>query len=219
MKLEYKREELEMKKKLGIVLGCVVAAGFLGLGVFHTSASPSEPSLTINEVRDIVKKQYPGKITELEQETEFNRAIYEVEIANDKKEYDLKVDGNSGEILDIKEKPSKNSSTSAKDKKETENKRNKSNDSKENNELNNNNESKKSTHSNEQLNISEKETAISGKEAKKIALDAFEGTVSDFDLDEDDGRLIYEIEIENGEKEAEIEVDAYTGEVIVIDYD
>lgn len=43
--------------------------------------------------------------------------------------------------------------------------------------------------------------------------------IDDIDLEDKNGRLIYEVEIENGEREAEIIIDAYTGEVIFVEID
>lgn len=63
----------------------------------------------------------------------------------------------------------------------------------------------------------EKKSIISEKQAIEIALKQFSGKVEDIELDKDDGRLIYEIEMESSKGEAEIEIDAYTGEVIMVD--
>lgn len=62
-------------------------------------------------------------------------------------------------------------------------------------------------------------TVISVEEAKKIALKAFPGEIDDIDLDKEDGRLVYEIEIEREDQEAEILIDAYTGEIIIMEID
>src|SRR5699024_7057141 len=78
-----------MKKKIGLAIGAVAAAGILGLGVFHSSASQTEPSMSAGEIEQKVTKQYPGEITEV------------------KKGYSLKLDGDNGDVLDIKEKPIK----------------------------------------------------------------------------------------------------------------
>lgn len=64
-----------------------------------------------------------------------------------------------------------------------------------------------------------KQTIISRQQAINIALSKFSGKVEDVELDDDDGRLIYEIEIENGDKEAEFEIDAITGKILSIEYD
>ena len=62
-----------------------------------------------------------------------------------------------------------------------------------------------------------KET-IGEKEAKRIALSHVAGKVEDVELDEEDGRLIYEIEIEveSEDVDAEVLIDAITGEVMTI---
>ena len=63
-------------------------------------------------------------------------------------------------------------------------------------------------------------TTLSGKvigmdKAKQIAEARLpDGQVVELELDEDDGRLIYEGEIETAAVEAEFEIDAITGEVI-----
>lgn len=64
-----------------------------------------------------------------------------------------------------------------------------------------------------------KNTVIDKNKAIQIALAEFPGKVEGVELEDDDGRLIYEIEIENGEQEADIEIDAITGKIIVIDID
>src|SRR5690625_5087573 len=71
----------------------------------------------------------------------------------------------------------------------------------------------------ERKETEEKSTAISIDEAVDIALSKFTGQVTEVEVEEEDGRLIYEVEIESGEEEAEIEIDAHTGEVIVIEID
>lgn len=56
-------------------------------------------------------------------------------------------------------------------------------------------------------------------EAVVIANEKVEGTVTKVELDSDDGQLYYEIEIRSGRDEVEVEVDAYTGEILSVDYD
>ncbi|WP_059102851.1 PepSY domain-containing protein [Shouchella shacheensis] len=59
-------------------------------------------------------------------------------------------------------------------------------------------------------------TQLSPDEATEIALSTFNGIVTDIDLDEEDGVLLYEVDIETDSEEAEILVNAFTGEVISI---
>ncbi|MDT8859745.1 PepSY domain-containing protein [Alkalihalobacillus sp. MEB130] len=59
---------------------------------------------------------------------------------------------------------------------------------------------------------------IGEEEAIRIALSHVEGVVDDIDLEEENGRLFYEIEIEltSEDSEADVLIDAITGEVIAI---
>ncbi|GAE25515.1 hypothetical protein JCM9140_1514 [Halalkalibacter wakoensis JCM 9140] len=67
--------------------------------------------------------------------------------------------------------------------------------------------------------VHEKEQVLIGEaEAERIALLHVEGVVDDVDLDEENGRLVYEVEveIEAEDLEADVIIDAITGEVIAI---
>lgn len=233
-----------MMKKIGLTVGVLAATVVLGFGLYHTDASQVEPELSTDEIKDFVSKQYPGKITEIELDKEFNKKVYEVEVEGEKKEYEIKIDANSGEVLQINEKTLKKAEkktetknnlvvkekkdTKKQDKKEKETKqenktekqketrqKNKTEKQKETKQENKSEKQKKQT-SNKNKN---KKTVIDRDEASRIALNQFSGTIEEIELDEDDGRLIYEIEIEANDKDAEIEIDAYTGEVLVIEID
>ena len=60
---------------------------------------------------------------------------------------------------------------------------------------------------------------IGKAKAKEIALGLVNGKIIDFELDEDDGRLEYEIEILANGYKYEIEMDAYTGDILDFDKD
>lgn len=64
-----------------------------------------------------------------------------------------------------------------------------------------------------------KETIIDRNREVQIALAKFPGKVEKVELDDDDGRLIYEIEIENGDKEAKFDIDAKTGKILKFEID
>jgi uncharacterized membrane protein YkoI len=69
--------------------------------------------------------------------------------------------------------------------------------------------------------IKEDREIISMKEAEEIAVRKAGGTIESIELEKDDGRLIYEIELrsENGDDDIDIDVDALTGEVLKVDRD
>ena len=199
-----------MKKKIILTSGALAITIALGLGIYKSDASQAEPKLNNDEVRELISAQYPGTITEMELEKENNRAVYEIEIENDGMEYDLKVDGNSGEIIKIKEK--KIAAQKENEKKTTDNDKAVKEDTKD--------EQKQTTQEKKQSSKKEKNNknlAIDATEAIAIAQKEFSGTVTDLELEEEDGRYIYEIEIKANGEEAELEIDAMTGEIIVIE--
>lgn len=199
-----------MKKKIILTSGALAITIALGLGIYKSDASQAEPKLNNDEVRELISAQYPGTITEMELEKENNRAVYEIEIENDGMEYDLKVDGNSGEIIKIKEK--KIAAQKEYEKKTTDNDKAVKEDTKD--------EQKQTTQEKKQSSKKEKNNknlAIDATEAIAIAQKEFSGTVTDLELEEEDGRYIYEIEIKANGEEAELEIDAMTGEIIVIE--
>ncbi|SHF94460.1 PepSY domain-containing protein [Ornithinibacillus halophilus] len=60
---------------------------------------------------------------------------------------------------------------------------------------------------------------ITSEEAIEIALKQVEGKVVEIEFDEDDGRFEYEIELKTDKGEAEITIDAITGEVRELEID
>ncbi|HLR81155.1 MAG TPA: PepSY domain-containing protein [Bacillota bacterium] len=207
-----------MKKKIALSVGVLAIASVLGLGIYHSNASQAEPKLSSEEIDDIVTSQYPGTITEMELEKDFNQVIYEVEITEDGNEYELKLDGNTGEVLKIKEKEMVKKQTDNID----QHPKKKQAQQQANDQVDQKNQSQSETNENrpdQQDKRNQQKTVIDADEAVQIALKEFSGTVESVELDEDDHRLIYEVEIEAGDEEAEVEIDAYTGEVLVIDID
>ncbi|XOQ14617.1 MAG: Membrane protein YkoI [Shouchella clausii] len=62
--------------------------------------------------------------------------------------------------------------------------------------------------------------ALSTDEATKRALEEVDGTVTDVELDEEDGQYVYEIEIETGKNdETTVDIDAVSGAVLKVDMD
>lgn len=210
-----------MKKKLTFIIAGVVAIGILGFGVLYSSTSQAEASLTTEDITKMVNEQYPGTITEIELDTEFNRAVYEVEVKTDDKEYDIKLDGKTGEVLNLSEKPLKQKQKVISEQKKDTTKIEKNAPKEQKKDVVINEKKTKSTkeQATNQEKSHTKKAVISIEEAKQIALAEFPGKIEDIELDTEDGRLIYEVEIEQGNKEADIEIDAYTGEIIVIEID
>src|SRR5690625_6010786 len=93
-----------LKKKVAVIVSVIVVSAGLGFGIFKADASHADPKLNHDEVIKLVSEQYPGDVTEIELEKDHNRVVYEIEIRDGHSEYELKVDGNTGEIMKLKEK-------------------------------------------------------------------------------------------------------------------
>src|SRR5690625_4773335 len=282
-----------LTRKLMITFGVIISISILITGLFYSNYAQSEPSLTENEVKDIVSDQYPGKITDLNLKNINNQSVYEVLVTHENSKYNIKIDRHSGEILDIirksvavkennnKEAPKKDikkqtdkqtnntppkteenpkqskkqeKNKQVKNKKETAIKKKNTPPKKEENpkqskkkEKNEQVKNEKETAVKEEKREEEheanvpkeqpktaekpkeenkstpkestdtKETVLSISEVSNIALSHFSGSIDDVELEDEDGRLYYEVEIERDEQEAEMKIDAYTGEVIVIE--
>src|SRR5690554_1766796 len=93
-----------MKTKIIAALTTILIASGIGVVFFKTGPASAEPKLTVEDIRKVVTESYPGTITELEIEKDGKRPVYEVEIEIDGREYELKIDGNTGEVLKLDDK-------------------------------------------------------------------------------------------------------------------
>jgi len=256
------------------MLSVIGIAVVLGLGVYHSNASQMEPTLSSEEIKELVTSQYPGTITELELAKSEKKAIYLVKLTNDGMEYELKMDGHSGEVITLKEnyiaakdrssqketmdldeekkqeddteqqnkeeqaaqeeadrerdkqeqeelaqaeKEREEQEQAEKEKDEHETKIAKQEQQDKQDESKKQKETSDKTEKNPKKQQEQKQAVIDINKAINIALEQFPGVVEEVELEEEDGRLIYEIEIEGDGEEAEFEIDAYTGEIIVIE--
>jgi len=188
-----------MKKKLGITIGALAGTAIIGwFGMQQTDAAQVEPKLSEEDVQQMVTDQYEGTITELELDKEWGKAVYEVEVHANGMEYDLKLDADTGEVIvEDQEKANHDDKVHPQESQSAAESNNKGSDGKGNSGA-------------DLINI---------ERVKEIALNEFDGTITDLELDDDDGRFIYEIEVRNGEKEAEFEIDAQTEEILELDID
>ena len=201
-----------MKKKIGLITAIIIGAAVLGAGIYQSDAVHGDPDLSQDEIREIVKSQYPGGITQVTLESDnMQTAVYEVQLEYDRKGYLLKIDGNTGQVLEMQEVELQEASREE-DSGDTDSSGEEHADKQTQEETG---EKQDEQEEDDKEPLRERST-IDSEEARRIALNEFDGTVTSLELDEEDDRLIYEIEIERGEEEAEIVMDAVTGEVVVI---
>src|SRR5690625_5177707 len=212
-----------MNKKIIITMSVVVCVFVLGIGIYHSAASQADPALSVEGVNEMVEAQYPGENANIELKKDNNRIVYEVDVNHNDRQYEIVIDGDNGEILKLKERGAskeqlqlnENEQPSADDQNDGDNNQQDEPEEPEKDEPSNNADNESTEETSETGN----KTGIDAKQAIDIALNEFPGTIVELELESDDGRLIYEIEIESGHEEAEIEIDAHTGEILVIDID
>ena len=147
--------------------------------------------LTKDQVIAIAKKKAKGTVTEVELDSDDGRKHYDIEIKDGTYEYDFEIDAITGKILEFE--------------------KDRDDDAKKVN--------KQATATKTNKVASTKKAMLTKDQAIAIAMKQATGTVTDFELDEDDGRKVYEIEIENGTYEYEFEIDAFTGKVLKFEKD
>src|SRR5699024_8760630 len=195
-----------------VTIGAVLCAVGSGVGIYKSDASASSRNLSVDQIVQMVSDQYPVTITEIELENEYNQLVYEVDLEDDGRQYELILDANSGEVLKIEEKlnSTKQEKKALNDDEQDEQKEKQSDQKATNKEKESEAPAKSSTKD-------EQKTVIDVHDAVEFALKEFTGTVTEIELDEDDGRFIYEIEIKSGNEKAEFDNDVYTGEILSIE--
>ncbi|WP_078592828.1 PepSY domain-containing protein [Evansella clarkii] len=169
-------------------------------------------SVSVDEAVNLVKEQFPdGEIDDIELEVKNSRFVYEIEVEVFDEDGDVYVDAETGEIVkidsDLKKVLNKisakteetNSSVSAASSESV------------------SDESGRSAESSDNSDSGER---ISAQQAGEIALNHIgKGYIDDIELEKKKGTLLYEVEIEFGDDDAEVYIDAFTGEVVYVDYD
>ncbi|MFF2498049.1 PepSY domain-containing protein, partial [Peribacillus sp. NPDC058076] len=136
----------------------------------------------------------PGTVKDVELEDEDGTVVYGVEVqAKDGSKQDVKIDAQTGKIVKVE-----------------------SDDEEENgNEENDGEENDKQ----EQAALAKK-AKLTEAESKKIALEKVPGTVKDVELEDEDGTVVYGVEVQakDGSKQ-DVKIDAQTGKIVKVESD
>ena len=180
---------------------------------FQSSPKTAEAMMTRQEAEKIAQEQFQGEVVSVE----FDDGRYEIDIESDDVSYELELDADTGEILKLEEKryPNREVENSATDEQKNTGEE-KGEESK--NETKVEVQEKQKTESKSDKKQSSENVVLKPAEAMKIARNQVgDATITEIELDSDDGRRYYEIEMETDDQEVEIVIDAYSGEVIVFE--
>ncbi|RPF52262.1 PepSY domain-containing protein [Aquisalibacillus elongatus] len=189
----------------------------------------------VEELQDIVSGEVEGTIEEVELETKnSNNAYFEVQVQNGDQEYELYIDAYTGKVLkveDRKEDSQKKSNVNSSDNRDQQEKQSQNKETKQVNKQDNSKENyDDDQHDNDERDDQEsskdpvkkakddQKKMINHEQAIKLALEVASGKVSEVELDEDDGMMIYQVELE-GQTETEIKINANTGEILEVERD
>lgn len=184
-------------------IGLVV---IIGLVVYQVNVTSADAKLSMEQAENKATTEYPGEVVSIELDDDGISKKYEIEIKGTEKYYDLELDADTGEVLQLKEKTVSNATTASEGDKATQSSSEDQTGTKSNDDAND-----EGTKKNQASNV-----VISTTEAREIATSEADGTIVDLELDDDDGYTVYEIEMHSATQEIDIEIDAYTGEVLVI---
>ena len=206
-----------MKKKFIVpaLAAAVIGGGFAG-SLLNTSASAATPvsnskvevtdqqeqkqlakeaTITKEEATKAALKEVAGKAAKTELEDEDGKVVYGVEVTDDQgKKQDVKVDAKTGKVLKVE-------AADENEKGDKEEKDGEVSDKQEQQQL-------------------AKEAKISAKESTTIALKEVKGQVTDTELEDEDGTVVYGVEITDDQgKKHDVKIDAKTGKVLKVDVD
>ncbi|MFP7493959.1 PepSY domain-containing protein [Terribacillus saccharophilus] len=205
-----------MNKKWIIPIAAIVLLAAV-FGIYQMQASAGEPEMTIDQARQQAEKQYNATVTEIELDRSGSEPRYDIDLENGEKYFDLTLNGNTGEVISLKESAVQPTmpGTKNKDQEPAEEEQPQQNDQtaadKQQDEKQQTEPPKKSA--------SQAEVKITMEEAVKIASNEVDGTVTNAEFEEEDGLPVYELELETANDEAEVVINAQSGEIVTITYD
>lgn len=183
-----------MNKKLLAIPALLVAIG--GGAAFAQSdlfvKAENNPSISASEAKNIALEQLDGEIIGFEYDGNDRTPHYEIDIVKGNEKIEVEINAGTGKAVVTERENIR--SVKAENTVKTD-------------------ESAKTSESTNNASI------ITEKQAIEIAKAKASGTVTNLELDEDDNRLIYEIEIRNGKMEYDFEIDAKTGDIIKYEED
>ncbi|CAM3529917.1 MULTISPECIES: PepSY domain-containing protein [Saccharibacillus] len=167
------------------------------------TASTSKKMISKTQAKAIALKAQKGKVDDIELKKRGGKAYYEVDIDRQRGDVDVWVDAYTGAVLKV-----------VKDDDLTDNN---SDDDRDDDRDDDDDDDRVGSAAGQNAAAAVKYTAA---QASAIAVKHVgSGTVTDNDLDRDDGRYVYEIDIRTATGSADVKIDANTGKVLWSDID
>ena len=213
-----------MKKLvIGLTISAAVIGGFviaqtMTSGSAATQSTESIKLITEKEAKEIALKTVNGTITEIDFDQDYQRPHYEFEIQSNNEEVNIDVDATTGKATITKREVEKDKVANTKPVQTNETASN----------------VQVADDQDDDVKVSETQTTlpntastskevITKAEAIKIASTVAKGTVTkvELDIDNDDNyqTKTYELEFKDGNVEYDVEIDAYTGNIIEVNQD
>ena len=213
-----------MKKLvIGLTISAAVIGGFviaqtMTSGSAATQSTESIKLITEKEAKEIALKTVNGTITEIDFDQDDQRPHYEFEIQSNNEEVNIDVDATTGKATITKREVEKDKVANTKPVQTNETASN----------------VQVADDQDDDVKVSETQTTlpntastskevITKAEAIKIASTVAKGTVTkvELDIDNDDNyqTKTYELEFKDGNVEYDVEIDAYTGNIIEVNQD
>lgn len=145
--------------------------------------------ITIEQAKTAALKVAEGRVDDVELERKHGKVYYEVEIEKSDNDVDVHIDAVSGKVLAVLDKDTDDDNDDDRD------------------------------HTNGSNSVPA-EVKFTTEQASAIAIKAVSGgKVVKVELDDDDNRYIYEVDLRTSKGEAEVDIDAHTGKVLSVDQD
>ncbi|WP_411843166.1 PepSY domain-containing protein [Salinicoccus sp. HZC-1] len=149
---------------------------------------------------DKAKENFEGKVTEVELDEDDGVYHYEIEMKNGKKDYEVNINAEDLSVLEEDFDSDDDLDDDVDDKFEYD-------------------DNGKTEQTKVYTDSQENKGLKSAEEAVNAAKERFDGEVEEVELDEDDGIYYYEIEMKNGKKEYEVDINAETLSILEEDFD
>ncbi|WP_409304134.1 PepSY domain-containing protein [Peribacillus sp. SCS-155] len=189
------RETAVKRKKIIITLFSILLLIVLGAAGTAAYAAKSMLKISETEASEIVSKELDGEVTKMEKDWDYKQVQYEMTVKTDTGYHEVELDGTTGKIIAVEKGD-------------------------EDDELDDGGSAQgdiDSTDDDSSLRETAQKPKVSVEAAVETALKEVKGTVTDRELDTENGILLYDIEISQEQKEFDVKVDAESGKVIKVE--